>query len=67
MESSLVQTGSKYSSYKDIDFHTTQNHHKASRNNVGSYFDMSPVGDFGPFGRETEHIPPFGVGWYMAW
>ena len=59
--------GSEYSSYKDIDFRTTQNHHKAFQNKVGLHVDMSPVGDFGPFGRETAYIPPFRVGWCMMW
>ena len=57
MEASLVQMDSGYSGYKDIDFRTTRNHHKASRNNVGSHFDMSLVGDFGPFGWETVYTP----------
>ena len=47
--------------YKDMDFCTTQNHHKASENSFGSRFDTSPIGDFGPFGRGTEYIPPSGA------
>ena len=67
MAALLVQTGSGYSDYKDIGFHITQSHHKAFWNKVGSLVDMSPVGDFGPFGWETTYIPPFGVRWYMVW
>ena len=62
-----VQTGSECFGYMGIDFCTTRNHHKAFWNNFGFHFGTSPVGDFGPFGRRTEYIPPFGVGWYMAW
>ena len=65
MAASLVQTGSRYSDYKDIGFRITQSHHKAFWNKVGSHVDMSPIGDFGPFGRGTAYIPPFGVGWCM--
>ena len=67
MEDSLMQMGSGYSRYKDIDFSTTKNHHKAFWNNVGLHFDMSPVGDFGPFGLETAYILLFGVGRCMVW
>ena len=66
MVASLVQMGSGHSSYKDIDVRITQNHHKAFWNKVGSHFDMSPIGDFGPFGQKTVYIPPFGVGWCMV-
>ena len=67
MEALLVKMGYGYSDYKDIGFHITQSHHKAFRNKVGPLVDMSPIGDFGPFGRGIAYIPLFGVGWCMMW
>ena len=67
MAALFMQMGSGYSDYKDIGFRITQSHHEAFQNKVGSYVDISPIGDFGPFGWETAYIPPSGVGWCMMW
>ena len=64
MVASWARTGFGYFEHRDIDFHISQNRHKAFQCKTGSVVGTSPVGDFGPFGRIASCIPL--VGWYKV-
>ena len=59
-----ARTSSGYFENRDIEFHISQNHHKAFQNKTGSVVGTSLVGDSGPCGRIVGCIPL--VGWYKV-
>lgn len=55
-----ARMGSGYCEHRNIEFHISQNHHKAFQSITGSVAGTSLVGDSGPFGRTAGCIPLVG-------